>query len=133
VKIGRWQFGHWRTSDTLRASARLLRREQTRAEQVLWQALRNRQAGGLKFRRQHAFRWCVVDLYCPECRLAIEIDGPIHDGEKERDQERDNRLAREGIRVLRLTNDQVLHALDETLQLIAEVAREDPFPLEPRV
>jgi very-short-patch-repair endonuclease len=108
----------WRTSETMMASARLLRQEQTRAEAVLWDALRDRRLAGLKFRRQHALRWCVVDFYCPEHHLAIEVDGPLHLQQQDQDRARDERLALEGIRVLRVTNDQVLHALDATLQFI---------------
>jgi very-short-patch-repair endonuclease len=114
----------WRTSETMKASARLLRQEQTPAEEVLWDALRDRRLARHKFRRQHPFRWCVVEFYCPECHLAIEVDGAVHLQQQDQDRARDERLALEGIRVLRVTNDQVLHALDATLQFIDAAAHE---------
>jgi very-short-patch-repair endonuclease len=61
-----------------RALARKFRREATNSEQLAWELLRNRRCLGLKFRRQQVIRGYVVDFYCAELRLALEIDGPIH-------------------------------------------------------
>ena len=69
--------------------ARRLRREPTQAERVLWQALRGRMLGGFKFRRQHIVAGFVVDLYCPTARLAIEVDGPVHESQQHYDEARD--------------------------------------------
>ena len=69
----------------LLALARKLRKEQTNAEQLLWHVLRNRQFGGLKFRRQYPVAPYVLDFYCHEARLAIEVDGGQHN---EPDRER---------------------------------------------
>ena len=62
----------------LRDRARRLRRERTDAERTLWQRLRGKQLGGLKFRRQHVVGPWILDFYCPECRLAVELDGGQH-------------------------------------------------------
>ena len=59
-------------------AARALRDRQTPTEAVMWQALRGRRAGGWKFRRQHAVGRFVLDFYCHALRLAVEIDGGIH-------------------------------------------------------
>ena len=61
-----------------RALARKFRGEATRSEQLAWELLRNRRCLGLKFRRQQVIRGYIVDFYCAELRLALEIDGPIH-------------------------------------------------------
>src|SRR5215467_6039938 len=62
-----------------RALARKFRREPTSSEQRAWELLRDRRCLGLKFRRQQVIRGYIVDFYCAELRLALEIDGPIHD------------------------------------------------------
>jgi very-short-patch-repair endonuclease len=61
-----------------RAIARKFRRDPTSTEQLAWELLRNRRCFGLKFRRQQVIRGYIVDFYCAELRLALEIDGPIH-------------------------------------------------------
>ena len=64
---------------------------------------------GLKFRRQASIGGFIVDFYCPSLRLAIEVDGSVHRGTEAeaRDRDRDHHLAATGIRVIRLSNDQV--------------------------
>ena len=84
-----------------------LRLNLTSAEARLWTYLKNKQVGGLKFRRQHSIDDIIVDFYCPELLLAIELDGDYHyHGLKsEMDYERDKQLfERYGIRVLRFEN-----------------------------
>lgn len=79
--------------------ARALRREATNGEQRLWTYLRD-YARGYKFRRQHAMAGFVLDFYCPSLKLAIELDGPHHDAEK--DAIRDQTLSSFGLKVVRL-------------------------------
>ncbi len=76
------------TSPGVEAAARELRRKRnmTQVEQVLWQALQRRQLDGLEFRAQHPVGPFVLDFYCPACRLAIALDGPIHDGQMEQER-----------------------------------------------
>lgn len=101
-------------------NARDLRRVETPAEKLLWQCLRNRQLKGRKFRRQHAFDKYVLDFYCHECRLVVELDGSIHDEimNKQYDETRTAELKRSGIIVLRFRNEEVIKDIDEVLRKI---------------
>ncbi len=87
---------------------------------MIWERLRNRQVDGYKFRRQYSVGAFVVDFYCPELKLAIEVDGDSHlrDGAPEYDVERQLFLEAKGIRVLRVTNEQVYEDLDAAIGLI---------------
>ena len=73
---------HPGTKASTHENARQLRGSQTEAEQKLWTFLRNRQLKGKKFRRKHAIAQYVVDFYCHECKLAIELDGHYHNDEE---------------------------------------------------
>jgi len=87
--------------------ARNLRKEQTPEEAVVWEQLRNRKFMQLKFRRQHVLEGFVVDFYCHELRLAIEIDGAVHDKQKDYDALRQLLIESEDIRFIRITNDEI--------------------------
>ena len=89
--------------------ARALRKEMSLPERMLWQALRQR-PNGLKFRRQHPIGPYVVDFYCSSARLAIEVDGIVHDmgDQPKRDLERTSFLKENGYRVLRVSAQRVL-------------------------
>lgn len=93
--------------------ARDLRLHLTDAEQRLWPSLRDRRMGGFKFRRQHPIGTYIVDFYCHQARLAIEIDGGQHNQDDQRlyDERRTAYLEAQGIHVLRFWNH---HALRET-------------------
>ena len=95
-----------------REFARALRRRATAAERTAWQLVRNRRLLGLKFRRQQVIEGFVVDLYCAELRLAIEIDGAIHARPLRAayDRDRERWLERAGIRVVRIANHEVSEA-----------------------
>ncbi|MDR0954361.1 MAG: endonuclease domain-containing protein [Rikenellaceae bacterium] len=87
-----------------------LRNSGTSAEAVLWTVLKNRQVEGLKFRRQQGVGPYIVDFYCPELRLAIELDGQVHINteREEHDNARSEYLAKvAGITVLRFENKEV--------------------------
>src|SRR5713101_902023 len=88
------------------------RREPTAAEAAAWALLRNRRCQGLKFRRQHVVRGFIVDFYCPELRLAVEVDGAVHRGraQAEYDEARSRALAQAGIDAVRIRNEQVSEA-----------------------
>jgi very-short-patch-repair endonuclease len=90
-------------------NARDLRKVQTKAEGKLWQALRNGKVDGLKFRRQHAFDDYILDFYCHKMKLAIEVDGAVHNDAEiaAYDMVRTKNLNDNGITVLRFTNDEV--------------------------
>ncbi|MFH0769869.1 MAG: endonuclease domain-containing protein [Candidatus Peregrinibacteria bacterium] len=98
--------------------ARRLRKRMTRAESVLWGALRGRKCAQLKFRRQAPLEWFVVDFFCIEKSLAIEIDGGVHVTQADYDREREEILRQKRIRVLRFTNDEVLNDLSAVLSEI---------------
>ena len=106
--------------------AREQRRQPTRAEDRLWQALRGN-ALGVRFRRQHPVGDFVLDFYCEKRRLAVEIDGPIHDQTDTYDRWRDGELARTGIRTLRLRAVDVEGDVDAAVAMIWQaVGSSDP-------
>lgn len=97
---------------------RRLRSNQTPAEQLLWSKLRGYQIQGLKFRRQHGIGPYIVDFFCPERWLAIEVDGDVHATENKikNDRLRENHLHSLGIMIVRYNNDEVLGNLDGVLE-----------------
>ena len=99
-------------------AARAMRKRPTVAEARLWEALRAGRFAGAKFRRQHPLGRFVLDFYCPAKRLCIEVDGPVHDNQREKDAARDAALAAANIRVLRFRNEEVLTDLDDVLTRI---------------
>ncbi len=105
-------------------TARFLRHNPTNAEARLWDALRNRQVCGLKFRRQHPFGSFILDFFCPRLQLAIEVDGAVHESPDQRsyDAAREEFLRDRGIRVLRFTNDEVENRLTFVLEAIEAAA-----------
>jgi very-short-patch-repair endonuclease len=98
-----------------------LRKASTPAEQNLWGLLRNRQLKGRKFRRQHPLANYVLDFYCHECKLAIELDGNYHKQPEVRayDDSRTALLKENGITVLRFWNDEVFNDMERVLETIA--------------
>jgi very-short-patch-repair endonuclease len=106
----------------------------TPAEQRLWQALQGRRLGGLRFRRQHPVGPFILDFYCPACRLVIEVDGGVHDGQVEYDEARTQQLAAHGYRVFRFRNEEVMTDLPAVLSRIlhAATATSAPKPSEHR-
>ena len=103
--------------------ARQLRRAMTLPEVLVWQVLRRR-PDGLKFRRQHPSGPYIVDFYCSDARLAIEIDGESHarGNNPERDAERDRWFVEADIHTLRIAAHDVLADLDAVMRLIAAEA-----------
>ena len=114
-----------RTSDHQLERARKLRREQTRAEEILWRSLRDRQLG-VKFRRQVPIGALVVDFACVEAKVVVEVDGPSHETDEgaARDTGRDAMLRRDGWRVVRVTNALVTSGGDLALEAIRAAMKE---------
>jgi very-short-patch-repair endonuclease len=83
---------------------RVLRKESTSQGKKVWDALRNRRFMNLKFRRQHVIEGFIVDFYCHQLKLAIKIDGAVHDRQKDYDDLRQQLIENEGIRFIRITN-----------------------------
>ena len=100
--------------------ARELRHAETETEKILWTFLRNRQLKGKKFRRQHAFADYILDFYCHECKLAIELDGHGHTKkvQQQYDAARTNLLNEYGIKVIRFWNNEVLQEQEKVLERI---------------
>ena len=100
-----------------------LRTHMTKAEITLWHNLKAKQLLGHKFRRQHGIDEYVVDFYCPELKLAIELDGESHISEdaKLNDLSRQQHIERYGVRFLRFTDDEVLGNPDRVVKTIEDV------------
>ncbi|MCE5176536.1 MAG: endonuclease domain-containing protein [Caldisericales bacterium] len=99
-----------------------MRKSQTDAEGLLWGILRGRRFLGLKFRRQHTINGFIVDFYCNEKHLAIELDGGGHnDSAKERsDSLRTESLRKNGIRVARFWNNDIFNNIEAVLEKLFE-------------
>lgn len=112
----------WRTNSalwgTFKPAARSMRHNPTAAEVVLWRLLKRGQLEGLSFRRQHPVGRFIVDFYCAQLRLVVEVDGGIHAALHDRDAERDQALHAMGCSVLRVSNDEVLRTPEAVLQRI---------------
>ena len=108
--------------------ARTLRKSSTEAEHVLWKRLRNRQFAGYKFRRQHVVGDFILDFYCAEAKLAIEVDGGGHAAKAQTsyDAHRTWMLEGRGIRVLRFWNHEVLQQTQAVLEEISRVLSVNP-------
>ena len=118
-------------SDTLLQRARRLRQDASNAEQVLWSRLRDRSILGVKFRRQQVLAGYILDFYCHQAKLAVELDGGQHgepDG-RSRDAHRDAVLGGLGVSVLRFWNNEVLTNISGVLEAIQQrLERCDPLP-----
>jgi very-short-patch-repair endonuclease len=111
--------------------ARILRLSMTPAEQLLWQHISNRQLAGLRFRRQHPIGRYIADFYNHETKLVIELDGPIHDKQKEYDKNRDKYLKAVGNVILRFKNEQVASDLPSVLNNILQIASQRRLSILP--
>ncbi len=112
---------------TTRQRARNLRKQSTIPERKLWQVLRNRKLAGLKFRRQHPIGKYIVDFFCSEAELVVEVDGDSHDERAYRyDMQRQKYLEEEhGYKVFRVTNDDILKDIESVSLGIAKAAGVD--------
>ncbi|MDB5284328.1 MAG: Very-short-patch-repair endonuclease [Bacteroidota bacterium] len=109
---------------SIRNLCRQLRQNQTQSEIVLWEELRGRQFTGYKLRRQHPFiyqsiqgkrSFFIADFYFPKGKLIVELDGKIHDSQKDYDQNRDLILSEFGLRTLRIKNEELENNLNQVL------------------
>jgi very-short-patch-repair endonuclease len=106
------------------ARARELRRAMTPEERRLWPHLRRSQLHGLHFRRQQVIEGFIVDFYCHQTAVIIEVDGEVHAQQAEYDAERDAILTLRGFRILRLRNEEVREDLRGVLARIAAFCRD---------
>ncbi len=98
--------------------ARKLRQNMTDSEKKLWEHLSNKKLNGLRFRRQHPIGRYIVDFYNHENKIAIEVDGDIHDKQKSYDKNRDEYLLACGYTVIRFTNDEIEKNIDKVIERI---------------
>ncbi len=102
---------------------RKLRNEMTTAERLLWYQIRARRIKGYKFRRQVSIGNYIVDFYCPEAKLVIEVDGDSHFDPKTeiKDEERNRILSDYGLRCIRFTNLDVIKNIEEVVPIIMKM------------
>ncbi len=117
------------TWNEIKTLARELRKSQTKEEAILWGLLRNRKFKGYKFLRQHPIIYTemnrnlffIADFYCHEMALVLEVDGKIHDHQKDYDIQRDLIIQQKGLRVLRIRNEEVNESINDVLSKIEKV------------
>ena len=115
--------------EDIRTWAREMRGHMTDAEALLWKFLRNRRIVGAKFRRQHPVGRYILDYYCVENMLGIELDGGQHGEAANYDQRRDDWLRAQGIVVLRFWNNQMLMETEAVMEAIYQaIITTSPLP-----
>jgi very-short-patch-repair endonuclease len=117
----------------LKNLARQLRQTSTKAEIILWKYIKCKVLG-CEFHRQRPIDEFIVDFYCDELKLAIEIDGYTHDYNYDKDKERETRLEGLGIRVIRFSDEDVRKHLNDViraLQLVIDEISSDTSPRPP--
>ncbi len=115
--------------NVVKEAVRELRKNQTESEKIFWDAVRNRKFEGLKFLRQHPFvfeyegdkRFFVVDFYCAEKNFVIEIDGIIHDFQKDEDSMRTELLNDMGLQVIRFQNNEIWTTMPLVLEKLKKL------------
>jgi very-short-patch-repair endonuclease len=104
--------------EDIRAYAREMRSKMTDAEALLWMLLRNRRIAGAKFRRQHPVGRYILDFYCDDKKLGIELDGGQHGERVKYDKQRDDWLRAQRIQILRFWNNQMLAETEAVMEVI---------------
>lgn len=126
-----WGGGTVRTDDTLKARARAMRTTATPAEAKLWQELRAKRLAGARFTRQAIIGNYIVDFAAPSANLAIEIDGDTHGHQLEYDAARTAFIERQGYRVIRFTNADIMGNLEGVLAVLTSALSDTPPPPRP--
>ncbi len=125
---------YYGTSIEILNRATLLRNNMTKAEKLLWNGLNNKQVNGLKFRRQHPINQFIVDFYCHQVKLVIELDGEIHNRKDvaEKDVGRESVLINYGLTIIRFSNEDVITNTEDVVSKIKQKTAElcSPKPLE---
>jgi len=113
--------------------AKELRKETTEAEKVFWdKILKSEKLSNFKFTRQKPLDCFIVDFYCAKLGLIIEIDGEIHNFQKERDRERDNILKQKlGLKIIRYKNKEILNNVEKVLGDLIKRIKCNPLPTSP--
>ena len=103
--------------------ARELRHEMTPTEKHFWYFVRRRKYPGYRFRRQQIIDGFIVDFYCSKLNVVIELDGPVHAGQEDYDEARDEVLKRRGLQVLRFSNDEVMRGVEGVVRKIFDACK----------
>jgi very-short-patch-repair endonuclease len=106
--------------------AKALRKKMTPSEKTLWKYLRRGQQKGFHFRKQHPYNIYILDFYCFEANLAIEVDGKIHLNQIEYDLEKTRFLESSGLKVLRILNEDIEMRLEWVLEIINTSLQRNP-------
>ena len=106
---------------SLKEKAKKLRKNSTFTEVLLWNKLKKKQILEYNFNRQTPIDYFIVDFFCKDLLLAIEIDGDSHDGKLEYDIFREEKLNKLGIFILRFTNDDILYNMNSVITKIKKV------------
>ncbi len=104
-------------------AARILRKQMTVHEKQLWERLSKNQVCGTRFRRQHPIDFFIADFYCHEARLVIEIDGELHNFQREYDDGRSAEMEKYFIKVIRFTNVEIENNIESVIQRIESETR----------
>ena len=110
----------------IKDKAKKLRKKMTDAEKILWSKIRNRKVNGMYFRRQHPYGIYILDFFCFEANLVIEVDGLIHLSKHENDLERTKYLESSGLTIIRFRNADIENRIGKVLEKIQGVVY--PFP-----
>ena len=102
-----------------------LRRNMTSSEELLWNKLKGKQILSVRFRRQHPISKYIVDFYCHEAKLVVELDGKIHLAKKESDRERTKEIEDLGLRIIRFSNEEVEESIDNVVAEITSVVKDN--------
>lgn len=122
-------------SSAITETARELRKEQTPAEKIFWEMVRGRKFLNIKFSRQFPVpvfvdgkrRFYIADFYSFELQLIVEVDGSVHDAQKEYDLQRTQILSRLGLRVIRFSNEEVSSDIDGVLKKLEQEIKNSPL------
>jgi very-short-patch-repair endonuclease len=127
-------IGNQELKDTVKIVSRQLRKNQTEAENIFWQSVRNRKVANKKFYRQHPIyfdmegrqRFFIADFYCHEARLVVEIDGKIHSYQRDYDRMRTHIIGQLGVRVIRFKNEEIEEDIKGVIEKLEEVFNSPP-------
>jgi very-short-patch-repair endonuclease len=118
---GNWIIVGQKVNRIKQERAKQLRREMTPEEKKLWYYLRNNELNGLHFRRQQVIDGFIADFYCHAAGVVIEIDGGIHERQREYDAERDRIISSRGLQVIRIRNEEIQKDIYQVIQRIIQV------------
>lgn len=119
--VSYYNEGMWKGAPSTNFSKAIeLRKNMTEPETILWERLKNNKINGVKFRRQHPVHLFIVDFYCHQYGLVIEIDGEYHNTEEQKlkDEERTKLLEFQNLKVLRFTNEEVMKTIENVIEKI---------------